>query len=75
MDSDRLSLAERITRLETKFEQWEETQNDIKTKLDSLLDLKLKGVGALWFVWIIVGSGILGLVTTVMGLFNNRPHL
>jgi len=68
-------VGERLTRLEMKFEHWEERQDEISEKLQSLLDLKLKGMGALWFVWIIVGSGILGLLTTVWGFFQNRPHL
>lgn len=74
--NDRLPLGERVAKLETRFDQWEITQNDISQKLDGLLDLKLKGMGALWFVWIIVGSGILGLVTTVLGLFHGQgPRL
>lgn len=75
MDNERIPLGERVARLETRFDQWEEKQNDIAAKLDSLLELKLKGMGALWFVWIIVGSGVLGVVSTLMGMFGNRPHL
>lgn len=75
METDRLPLGERIAVLETKFDQWEADLRDISTKLDTLLELKQKGMGALWFVWIIVGSGVLGGVSFITNLFSNKPHL
>lgn len=64
------SLHERVAILETRMGDLAE----IKDKLDELLHLKSKGIGALWLVSLIVGSGILGLVTMVTSFFN-RPHL
>jgi hypothetical protein len=69
-DESDTRLAERVAILETKVDDIKE----IKDKLDELLLLKAKGTGALWLVSLIVGSGILGLIATVMALFN-RPHL
>lgn len=40
------SDAERIAILETKFEAMEENLKDISQKLDTLLELKSKGLGA-----------------------------
>lgn len=70
MQNDHLSLPERVAVLETRMDDLLE----IKEKLDELLHLKSKGIGALWFVSLIVGSGLLGLVTTIMAWLN-KPHL
>lgn len=72
MDNDiTIDLAERVAVLETKLEKLD----SIESKLDDLLHLKSKGMGALWLVSLLVGSGMLGLVAAVISFFHNRPHL
>lgn len=36
--------------------------DDITTKLDGLLELKSKGMGAFWLASTIVGTGIVGMI-------------
>lgn len=50
----------REVRDETKALQ--DTLKSQNEKLDSLLELRAKGMGALWFASAIIGSGVLGLV-------------
>lgn len=72
MDNDiTIDLAERVAVLETKLEKLD----SIESKLDDLLHLKSKGMGALWLVSLLVGSGMLGLVAAIVSFFHNRPHL
>jgi hypothetical protein len=75
MDNETLiELAERIAVLETKFGITETNLSEINKKLDELLHLKSKGMGALWFVGILVSSGVLGIVAAVMSIFGGKPH-
>jgi hypothetical protein len=67
-------IGERVAILETKINEMEHYLKDINDKLDELLHLKSKGMGALWLVSLLIGSGVLGLVALVSQLFN-RPHL
>lgn len=68
-------LEARVAVLETKWETVESDVKEIKDKLDELLHLKSKGMGALWFVGILLSSGILGIVSMAMGFFNHKVHL
>lgn len=63
--------AERIAVLETKFDELQKDLVSISGKLDELLELKTKGMGAVWLVGLIFGSGILGLVAFVSGFFKS----
>lgn len=64
-------MDERIAVLETKFSELSkkfdqhvlETRAEnqsLEAKLDSLLEIKNKGLGALWLISGLVGSGIIG---------------
>jgi hypothetical protein len=64
------SLAERVVRLETEVSQLtkllEEHQTQTKEmneKLDTLLTLRHKGVGAFWLASGLMGTGIFGFFT------------
>lgn len=70
-------MEERIAVLEVKFEELSkkfdqhvtETRAEnasLETKLDSLLEIKNKGVGAFWLASALMGSGIIGLVVSFM---------
>ena len=64
------SDAERIAVLEHKVEAMEENLKGISQKLDTLLELKSKGLGAFWLVGLIFGSGIIGIAVTAFSLFK-----
>lgn len=72
---DSTNLGERVAVLETENDQLKLDIADIKTKLDSLLELKSKGLGALGLVGILIGSGVLGLIAVVVQFFSNKGHL
>lgn len=65
-------IGERVSILESQHEAIEGKLNDIMEKLDGLLQLKYKGMGAISFVSILIASatGILGVIAAVMGFFN-----
>lgn len=47
--------------------------NDVKSmdeKLDQLLELKAKGMGAFWFASLIVGTGVAGMFSTFLSWFK-----
>lgn len=79
MDNDTINEtvidhAGRIATLETEVISTKEDLKEIKDKLDALLHLKSKGMGALALVSLLISSGVVGLVVAVMN-FVNRPHL
>ena len=64
------SDAQRIAVLEHKVEAMEENLKGISQKLDTLLELKSKGLGAFWLVGLIFGSGIIGIAVTAFSFFK-----
>lgn len=68
-------LGERVAVLETKQEEINGKLEAITEKLDALLELKAKGMGALGLISLLIGSGVIGIVFTVLQLFNGKPHL
>lgn len=64
------SELERIVVLETRLQDVENTLQSIETKLDDLLALKNKGMGAFWLASILVGAIFTGLVTVVTNFFK-----
>jgi hypothetical protein len=73
-DTMLIETATRVAVLETKFEQMEEDLKKISSKLDELLELKAKGMGAVGLVSLVVGSGVLGLIMMVINFFKG-PHI
>ena len=69
-----LSAQERIAVLETRFDQLIIDNKDIKDKLEELVNLKHRGLGAFWLVGLIIGTGVVGFISTVLG-FLNKGHL
>jgi len=61
---------ERIAVLETKYQVMEEKLDKIAEQLNSLLELKAKGIGAIGLVSLILGSGIIGIVTMAINYFK-----
>jgi hypothetical protein len=70
----KMTEAERIAVLETKFEAMEQTLEKISAKLDTLLELKSKGMGAVWLVGILLSSGLAGVIMLVTNAFKGS-HL
>ena len=66
--------AERIAVLETKQTAMEKQLTSIEEKLDALLELKSKGMGALGLATLIIGAGGIGLITLILNFFN-KGHL
>lgn len=66
------SLVERISVLETERTQMKSDITEIKAKLDELLQLKSKGLGALWFITMlfVLGSGIAAFAYNIL---NSLP--
>lgn len=67
-------IGERVAVVETRIEDIGSKLDEIERKLDELLQLKAKGMGAFGLVSLLVGSGLIGLVYTIVQFFNH-PHL
>lgn len=63
---------ERIASLETQVSLMRAEQIATNAKLDELLALRNKGLGAFWLATSLLGTGIVGIFATVYGWFN--PH-
>jgi len=67
MNDREIEWAQRIAVLELKVQQLNEQSEEIKSKLDELLQLRSKGVGAFWLASTLLGTGIVGVI---FALFN-----
>jgi len=56
----------RIALLEHKVNNLEMKLNAIDSKMDELLTLRSKGMGAFWVASLLFGTGIFGIVTTML---------
>ena len=72
--ANELTDKERIAILETKQASTEQLLIEMNDKLDSLLQLKDKGMGAIGLVGLIVGSGFIGMVIMLTNYFKGS-HL
>ena len=61
---------ERIAVVEHKVEELSQRVKGMDDKLDQLLELKAKGMGAFWFASLIVGTGVAGMFTTFIAWFK-----
>lgn len=57
---------ERIAALETKVETLTTSLDKMSEKLDDLLALRHKGVGAFWLASALLGTSIMGAILTVI---------
>lgn len=74
MSNDQLTIPERVSILETKATQAQEDLSYIREKLDELLDLKSRGLGAVWLIGLLIGSGLVGLLTNIGNFLTAKPH-
>lgn len=63
---------ERVAALEVEVSALKGEIQEISVKMDSLLELKNKGMGAFWFASAIIGSGIGGFILTLTGWLHGR---
>jgi hypothetical protein len=64
--------AERIAALEERMKASEKRDEEIIAKLDDLLALKNKGMGAFWIVSIIMGAAFTAVMSLVTGWLNGN---
>lgn len=57
-----ITQAERIAALEVRVSEMQKQQNEINDKLDDLLAMRHKGIGAFWLASTLLGTGIVGFV-------------
>jgi hypothetical protein len=57
---------ERIAVMEHQVSKLVEDVKSIDDKLDQLLELKAKGMGAVRFATLIIGSGVIGIVSSLI---------
>lgn len=62
----KITQAERIASLETRMGVLIAEQAQMNAKLDALLDLRSRGMGAFWLATVIVGTGIIGFISTIL---------
>jgi hypothetical protein len=65
------SNEERIAILETMVADMRTTQSSIETKLDDLLALRNRGIGAFWLASGLLGTGIIGALGAIFGWFKS----
>lgn len=64
MTGTELEWAGRIATLETEMVHLKKSNEEIKVKLDQLLELRSKGVGAFWLASLLLGTSIVGTLVT-----------
>ncbi len=57
-----VTQAERITALEVRVSDLLKTQQETNNKLDELLAMRHKGIGAFWLASTLLGTGIVGFI-------------
>lgn len=66
-----LSQGERIAALEVQVRLMKESQTEILEKLDDLLALRNKGVGAFWLISMLFGTGLIGVISLILSWFKH----
>ncbi len=63
--------AERITALEVRMTQVQAQQKEINDKLDDLLAMRNKGIGAFWLASTLLGTGIAGFIVQIISWWRH----
>lgn len=66
MGPEEIKWVERIVTLENTVKDQTKKIDEMTDKLDELLELKSKGMGAFWLASAILGTGIVGVVLTLL---------
>lgn len=72
--SNNLSQPERITALEVQMQTVIKVQEEMNDKLDELLGLRNKGIGAFWLVSGLAGTGMVGIFFTILEWVKGAIH-
>lgn len=62
----------RLAVLEHRVNELDSKIDAIDKKLDELLQLRSKGMGAFWLASILVGTGLFGFFTTMMSWMSSK---
>lgn len=66
--------AERITALEIQMAHVLAESQSMSKKLDELLGLRNRGIGAFWLASALAGTGIIGLAVSLVDWFKGVIH-
>ncbi len=66
MPNSGITQAERIAALEVQVSDMQKQQQQINDKLDELLALRNKGIGAFWLSSGLLGTGIVGFIVQLV---------
>lgn len=66
MAQHNITQAERISALEVRVSEIQKQQQEINNKLDELLGLRNKGVGAFWLASALLGTVIVSFLDVLM---------
>lgn len=66
-----LTQAERITALEVRMADVQVKQAEINDKLDDLLAMRNKGIGAFWLASTLLGTGIVGMIVQLISWWKH----
>jgi hypothetical protein len=61
---------ERLARVEERVNALENKVDDMNQKLDQLLELRYKGMGAFWLASTLIGTGIVGAMFQLLAWFK-----
>jgi hypothetical protein len=69
-----IPVGERTSALEVRTDNLEEKMDEVIKKLDELLEIKHKGMGAIGLVSLLIisASGLAGVITFILTLFNHK---
>ena len=66
-----ISQAERIAALEVRVGDMQKQQQEINDKLDTLLAMRHKGIGAFWLASALLGTGIVGFIAQLISWWRH----
>lgn len=69
-----IPVGERVSAVEVRVGNLEDKMDEMIQKLDELLEIKHKGMGAIGLVSVLIvaASGLAGVITFVLSMFNHR---
>lgn len=62
----------RLAVLEHQVKTLKESLDSLDKKMDELLQLRSKGMGAFWLASLLVGTGLFGFFTTMMSWMSSK---
>lgn len=69
-----IPVGERVSAVEVRVGNLEDKMDEMIQKLDELLEIKHKGMGAIGLVSVLIvaASGLAGVITFVLSIFSHR---